>query len=354
MRAAGVPAWHIDGVRWQFTVAFAVCGPALLVGCAGEALAPSIPAPHIRTFETTAMHIDRIYTSMVGPFERIPIVTSDMAWVTAFRTDVVDAETQEPLGDEFLCHAQIQIPSTVRIVATATGFPEIRLPEGFGIPFGQILGAFPKNERMVTFLGMILNNHEPAIDRWGKVRATVEYYTAEDVGSPSFLKKLYIVGMPITVENLAEYTPPAGSTINDDVTTHCVLVDGQTSHWIVPPGPQTVRERFDDLVAVDSTAHYIAVHMHNYAVYMRLNDVTTGETLWQSDVEYEPERTQIARIPIYSSAEGFPLHRDHAYEVEAHYDNTTDHDVDAMAMMYLYYHPNHDEDIIYPTALQNF
>ena len=94
---------------------------------------------------------------------------------------------------------------------------------------------------------------------------------------------------------------------------------------------------------LDSTVHYAVVHLHNYGVYMRLTDATTGEVLWQTDVVNEPDRTQIAEIPVYSDVEGFPLYKDHVYEIEAFYDNTTDHDVSAMAMMSLYHHPTPEQ-----------
>jgi hypothetical protein len=339
-------------MRPRGTLSFLAAGLLAAQGCTPDSARSALPPPRVEVFETTAMHLDRIYTSMVGPFERIPMAAADLDWVTALRTDVIDAATGEPMGDEFLCHAQVQLPSSTRIVTVATGFPELRMPEGFGIPLGRILGAVPQQERAPTFFGMLLNNHEPDIDRYGRVRATVEYYTDEDVGSPPKLKKLFIVGMPLTVEGLEGYRP-VEEPPSDDVATHCILVDGRTNHWIVPPGPQRTRKRFTNLVPVDARAHLVAVHLHNYGVYMRLTDVTTGEMLWQSDVAYEPDRLQIAKIPVYSSPEGFPIYKDHEYEVEAFYDNTTDHDVDAMAMMYLYYHPSGDEDITYPPELQS-
>jgi hypothetical protein len=101
----------------------------------------------------------------------------------------------------------------------------------------------------------------------------------------------------------------------------------------------------------DWTVHSVAVHLHNHGVYMRLTDLTSGEVLWQADVVNEPLRTQIAEITTYSSAEGFRMYQDHEYEIEAVYNNTTDHDVDAMAMMYLYYNPEGNIDITYPTPL---
>jgi len=332
-------------------VVLAGCGPSESEQAA-EPNAPADPKTHVRVVETVPMYLDKIYPSMTGPSERLLVDSAGIDWITALKTEVVDAQSDEAMGGEFMCHTQLQIPSGVRIMVTATGMDEIRLPAGFGIPVRQIFSAFPPEIQSMTFLGMLLNNHEPAINRFGKVRATVEYQTLEDVGDPPSLKKLYIVGAPISVEDLEAYRPPEGSEVSDDVTTHCVLVDGLTNHWMVPPGPQKTRTRFNDLVPVDSTVHYVAVHLHNYGRYMRLTDVTTDEVLWQSDVVYEKDRLQIDTIPVYSSVEGFPMPADHEYELEALYDNTTDHDVDAMAMMYLYYHPNGDENIIYPTELQ--
>jgi hypothetical protein len=333
-------------------VLLAVVGVLGAAGCTTDA--PSLPArqPRVKVIDTPAMHLDRIYPSMTGPDARVFVDTSDVGWITAFRTDVIDAAEDEPMGDEFLCHGQLQIPSGVRVMVSATGYLETRFPVGFGMPLTQILSGFPPANRGVGMYGMLLNNHEADIDRYGKVRTTLEYFTDEDVGSPPFLKKLYVVGTSVNVEDLEAYTPQEGYEINEDVTTHCVLVRGRTNHWIVPPGPQVTRTRRTSLLPVDARVHYAAAHMHNHGRYLRLTDVTTGERLWQTDVIYESDRIQIEEIPFYSDTEGFPVFADHEYEIEALYDNTTDHDVDAMAVLYLYYHPNGDETIIYPTQLQ--
>jgi len=44
------------------------------------------------------------------------------------------------------------------------------------------------------------------------------------------------------------------------------------------------------------------------------------------------------------------MYKDHTYRVDAYYDNTTDHDVDAMALVDLYYNPEGNVDITYPTG----
>ena len=63
------------------------------------------------------------------------------------------------------------------------------------------------------------------------------------------------------------------------------------------------------------------------------------------------ELIQIANITSYSSEEGFPVKKDHVYEIEAVYNNTTDQDVDAMAMMFLYFNPEGNPNISYPSVL---
>ena len=61
---------------------------------------------------------------------------------------------------------------------------------------------------------------------------------------------------------------------------------------------------------------------------------------------------QIAHIPAYSSREGFRIHPDHEYEMEAFYDNTSQVDVDAMAVIYLYFNPLGDPDLRLATNLE--
>jgi hypothetical protein len=279
---------------------------------------------------------------MAGPLDRVPlestVESADLDWVVGYRSEVVDDATGEKMGDEFFCHSQLQLPGGNRLFVTATGIEEIRFPEGFAMPVSQILQMFPEDARSLSMLGMVLNNHEQNIDRHARVRTTIEYLTEDDLAGKQPPKALYKAGLPVTVEDLATHTAiePAPE---EDVSTHCVLVDGLKSHWLVPPGPQITRRRHTGIVPVESTVHYAVVHLHNYAKYLRLTDVTTGKLLWQTDVVYEPDRVQIEEIPKYSSAEGFTVYPDHVYEVEAYYENTAGQDVDAMAGVELFFHP---------------
>lgn len=323
----------------------------VMVACTGSSDPPpdtanSGPTPRTRTLETQPMHLDQIFTSMQGPYDRVSMNTSDIDWVTGFSAEVVDAETDEKMGDEFFCHSQVQLPNTTRLLVTATGTETIDFPDGFAMPVSLIVGPLEPEQRQLSLLGMLLNNHEPDIDRMAKVRWTIDYWQRSDPEAAD-LKTLYKAGLGMAVEDQEAYgaVPPS-----EDVSTHCVLVDGNTSHWIVPPGPQRTRRTYSDIVPVESSVHYAAVHLHNHGVFMKLTDVTTGEELWRTDVIYEKNRRQIADIPMYSSVEGFTIYPDRAYEIEAYYENITDQPVDAMAMMYLYYHPKGNEVITYPES----
>jgi hypothetical protein len=311
------------------------------------------PKPRVALLGTETLPIDQIYHSMQGPFDRVYVDPSELDWVTAVRTDVVEQASQKPLGDEFFCHSQIQLLNGTRLVTMATGADEIRFPKGFAMPMSAIVQGQPEGERELTYLGMVLNNYEAEINKQTKVISRVEYFKDEDFGDGPRPKKLYMTSLLMEVENLEEYKPgPDEPPISDDVTTHCALVEQPLGgklklHWMVPPGLQKTRKRDQNIVPIDGTVHVAWAHLHNHGVYMRLTDVTDGKVLFQADVENEPDRPQIANISYYSSEKGFRVYKDHIYEIEALYNNTSDHDVDAMAMIVLYYNPDGDRSIRY-------
>ncbi len=325
--------------------------PGLLAGAACTTAPTGSPPVRTKVFDLGPMKIDRIFHSMDGPYTRERFDFSDMDWVTGFRSEVIDASTGQKLPDEFFCHSQMQLDNDTRLLVTATGIPDIRFPEGFGIPLKRILAGMEPQWRGVTLFGMVLNNHDPHMDRDVKVRLTVEYKTLPEEAVPPSFKKLYKVALPMAIEPKEgeagehHHHPDGGGAQEEEGAN---LVAGLKQHWLVPPGRQVTRKEYADIVPVDSTVHFALIHLHNYGVSMRLTDLTEGRQLWQTEVVNEPGRVQIAKIPAYSSATGFPVYKGHRYEIEAVYDNTTDQPVDAMAMMYLFYHPAGNEDVTYP------
>lgn len=299
----------------------------------------SIREPRVKVIETGDILIDKLYPSMTGPYERVPVDTSDLALITGFKTEVIDAGSGQKMGEEFFCHSQLQIAKLDRLIVGATGMANIQFPSGFGMPVREIISQHENSNEGLSVLGMVLNNHEANINRNVKIRTTINYWNNEDMSNLPNFKKLHMFQIPMAVEELdVNETHIADLTVNSDVTTHCVLVHGMKEHWLVPPGPQLTRRRFTEGVTnVSLRVHYAVVHLHNHGRYMRITDLTDGKILWQSDVVYEPNREQITQIPVYSSVEGFPIYNDHLIEIETYYDNTSDKTVDAMAAMYIFY-----------------
>jgi hypothetical protein len=89
-------------------------------------------------------------------------------------------------------------------------------------------------------------------------------------------------------------------------------------------------------IPYDTTAHYIAVHLHPFAESLELRDLTADKSLFKSAVENFEGRIGLERVDYFSSVEGIELFKDHEYEIVSVYDNTTDEEQDSMAVMYLY------------------
>ena len=111
-----------------------------------------------------------------------------------------------------------------------------------------------------------------------------------------------------------------------------------TAHWQVPPGEEinvTNVTRFLSL-PYDTTAHYIAVHLHPYAQSLTLRDRTLDKVVYSAKAINTTDRVGLKEVEYYSSAEGIPLFKDHEYELVSVYNNTSEVTVDSMAVMYLY------------------
>lgn len=311
---------------------------AMLGACRSEDRPPSeIPPSHVKQIETPPMTIEGIHTSMSGPFDRVDVDTSDIGWITGFRSEVVDAASGDPMPPEFFCHSQLQLAWGLRLTVNATGMEEVRFPPGFGLHVAGFGAGLPAEKQKLQLFGMLLNNHVADMHRSAKVRSTIEYLTEDEVGTPPMLKELYPMHLAVNTEDVSLAVGES----------HCATVEGQGTHWIVPPGIQKTVNRYPSIVPFDSHVHFAVAHLHNHGEYVRLTDTTTGEIVWQFDVEYEPDRRQILRIPTYASSEGFPIYADRVYEIETLYNNTTDQPTDAMAMLYLYLATNGGEKLIF-------
>jgi hypothetical protein len=109
-------------------------------------------------------------------------------------------------------------------------------------------------------------------------------------------------------------------------------------HWQVKPGREVNHTNVTRILALpfDTTVHYINVHLHPFAESLELRDLTARKSLWVSKARNHANKIGLTEVDSYSSAEGFPLYKNHEYELISTYNNTSGRMQDAMASMFMY------------------
>jgi hypothetical protein len=332
----------------------------LASSCGGE---PG-PRVHSQIAVMPPLHIDRIYRSMAGPVANETLTLhkgpTEILWITAYRTEVVEPDGETPASGEFMCHTNLVLrngPShrkrfgwnkpVERFFTTSQGQFEVKLPEGFGIP---VLS----NEPLVINTQVLNHNVEEA-DVSVRFRVTIDYVRdAEARGRlvPVYPTMAYVMALvegdnayygvedPSEIQEGASCLP--GHVAPQAPPNHRVSTDdlGQkfTGHWVVPPGREVRHTLVTGLLNIpfDTTLHFVATHVHPFAESLTLRDLTTGETLYEARTRGTEQGVGLAWVDSYTSVEGIPVYADHEYEMVSVYDNTSGEDQDAMATFVLY------------------
>jgi len=335
-------------------------------------------APHAVKILSEPVTVDRVYRSMEG-------ITADkgfglaaesaqpeLLWVTGGRIDMFRAEDGSNGTEQFLCHAYLKFDDRYfktrgqqtraktinhlgRLFTFVQGQAAIRLPRGFGIP---VWSTEPFEMEY-----MVINPTEPKQPFQVNTLGVFDYVRDTELAEPLKPLVMRIVGMHVQVKagsarphaQCSELGDPLGGPLAEPpVETSAVPAtsslhkvhknrDGgfeQVYHWMVPPGRHVYRYQLEGAVfgslPFDTTVHYINAHLHSHGEFVELRDLTTGQSLFRSTATNNPERSGVLKLTDFSSEAGILIHRDHQYEMVAEYDNTTDHDIDAMAILFLY------------------
>lgn len=360
------------GRRLRFSGFLAACLAALIpAGGARAALdGPARrPEPWLRsaTFLSQVYTVDRKYRSMMGPSSTMEVFPDGtpagaveeprLLWIVGYEAVVVGADGETPESQEFMCHSNLDLDmerhrkyfglspkASDRLFTLSQGQQRIRFPDGFGIPL--------RSDEPLRLTTQVLNNNVEGASLRLRHKVTILYI--RDSEAPWPMKALYQVSANglVLLEgkdgyyDVADADPavhgegclvggtadPSGHVYTDDYGRKF------TGHWVVPPGLEVNRSNTTRFMGLrfDTTAHYIAVHLHPFARSLELRDLTAGETVFLSRVDPSEGRIGIDRIEHYSSPEGIPLFKDHEYELVSIYDNTSDVDQDSMAVMYMY------------------
>lgn len=333
-------------------------------GAPGESAAVSPPV-HQRTILSPVYRIEEKYRSMLGPYAQqdVYLVESaqpELLWVTGYETEVVNAADGSEISQEFMCHANLDFEPrsymqtfgmqhgvSGRVFTLSQGQQRIDFPDGYGVP---LVSSQPLQ---LTTQVLNLNLEDP--DLQVRHRVTIEFVRDREVPAERPMKPLYqaaVQGLKSLEDQGIHYAVAAdvadpmvhGSScgVGMAAVPEAEAVDplGRkfTSHWVVEPGREVNHSLVTEFLNLpfDTTAHYIAVHLHPFAESLELIDRTTGETVFRAKVDGADGRIGIDRVDYLESAEGIPFYKDHQYELVSVYDNTSGEAQDSMAVMYLY------------------
>lgn len=310
---------------------------------------------HNKELQSPVFRIDKIYKSMQGPsavqaFQLEETTNRELLWIVGYEAIVIEPETGEKISQEFLCHSNLDyLPDSYektigphsldgRFFTLSQGQQSVTFPSGFGIPV--------YSDEEIRLGTQVLNLNDPNLDKRVRYRVNVNYIKDSETLSPMRpLRQLGIFGMKALGETTScEVASSHGTScaVGKAAMEGSEMVDmggGKlTGHWVVEPGREVNSTDVTPLLALSEefSVHYIAVHLHPFAESLELKDDTTGEILFKANVTAAEKRVGIKHIDHFSSIEGFQLKPEHDYSLTSIYNNTTNQNVDSMAVMYLY------------------
>lgn len=307
-------------------------------------------------------HIDKIYRSMTGPWSQTKVrlleqPKPELVWITGAEVKMLDILGRKRMPDEFMCHANLDLDSTRyceqlglsktldgRLFTLSQGQLSVEFPKGAGIP---VRSDLPLD--LVT-QALNLNIQDANFD----VRHHVTIHFVRDRDVQGKMIPLYESGVSSQVT--LEDHPLAFDVMDHGTGTQIMgmCIPGQkavqwdegedrygrrfTGHWVVPPGHQENRTRVTSIIDVpdDTKIYAIAVHMHPFAESLELRDITENKSLFKSRARNFSDKIGLDDVDSFASDEGIPVYKNHEYEMVCSYNNTTDENIDSMAVMYLY------------------
>ena len=310
-----------------------------------------------KTIISPSFHVNDIFPSMTGPwdayhFDLVRPAGPELVWFKGYRCSVRDAETQDLLGDEFLCHNSLDYSIseyyhnwgikgragvfTSRLATMTQGQTDMYLPEGFGIPL--------QSNQALSALTQVLNVNRPEADVQVEYVMEVDYVTDQ---SANELKPLFQQSVSVLVEvdtnylyhdSLPEVQDCMPVLASKAFMNKCR--DGQTftGHWLLPKGMDTISYDVTDILSLPftTTLHYAGVHVHPHCESLELWDKTDNLLIFQSTIENHESLSKMLNIEAFSSTAGVTMHHDHQYKLVCTTRSTSEQTRDMMATMLLY------------------
>lgn len=320
---------------------------------------PTAEGPlHRVVIYTPVFHVEQIFKSMQGPGTgfRLSLLAPgeppELLWLKAISSEVVAADGG-PAPQELMCHVNVDHDVsqrranvghrslTSRLATLSQGQFHSEMPAGFAIPIFST--------ESLRLDSMVLNHNFADGSFDVRHRITVSFLRDSE------LQRRPRPLMQATVSGRLAFRDGIGHTgqfqADADGHSSCLpseqqtqLVDkglyrpASTGHWLVAPGRQVNETLVTRQLGLpyDTTIHRIDVHLHPFAESLELRDLTTGKTLFLSRATPPERGVGLARVETYESAEGIAVYSDHEYGLISVYENGSESDQTAMAVMYIH------------------
>ena len=225
-------------------------------------------------------------------------------WLTGFSVHLIDA-SGEPLPSTLLHHVNVITPDRrelfagilQRVAAAGRETAPIRLPWPLG---------YPVEAGQRVMVAAMLHNPEGPAREGVTLELRIPYTPARSLLGRLSVQPLYL-----------DVIPHAGSHSFD-----------------LPPGRS--ERSWEGRPAVSGRIIGLGGHLHDYAVELRLEDVTAGRLIWRTTPQLDAAGRVIGmpqdRFVLRRGLPGLPLRSDHVYRLTAVYDNPTGRTIPAGGM----------------------
>lgn len=313
-----------------------------------------------RVILAPVFEIKDTYRSMMGPSATQDFVLAEtekpeLLWIVGFKAEMVDAKGREVRSQEFMCHSNLDVDisayrrvfdwrknSSRRLFTLSQGQYEINFPEGFGIPM--------VSWQPLRLNSQVLNLNHPGLRTKVRHRITVSYVRDTDLKremTPLFMKAAQaMVALDEDSTHWGTARPDEEEHGESCMIGTAVRGDGRedkfgqrfSGHWVVPPGEHEYRALVTKWLNLpfDTTAHYIAVHLHPFAQWIQLYDLTEDRVVFHADATNPLTGIGLDHVEFLADAQGLNLNRRHQYQIRTRYHNTSGVDQDSMAVMFFY------------------
>lgn len=327
------------------------------------------------------MRINQIYRSMEGPYTLhtfsfgqglMNYFSPELIWLTGYQLDVIEANTQQKITDDFMCHNNLNIVdknnvpwkletlgSNTRLFTLTEGQTQLKFPTGYGIPI--------LSNQKLEIVSQVLNHNMAEINLLVRQRIKITYIKEIETGlpvTPVYQQSAFVTKFVSGPEGNFGETVVIPSKINSDIKAcetdnmlSCGIEKSEpgifdpfhdqygrefTGHWKFNPGKEVLVTNVSKMININRVkkAYYVSVHVHPFCESLSLYDATTKDTIINAHAKSFTQKIGLEFIQQFTFENGLSFYPSHQYKLVSYYNNPTKDIHTAMATMYLYMDEN--------------